>query len=55
MLSIYAEKCHKTGRFFKESEYSLSKTKAYAKEKLNNGDWYMEAPEAVYYGFDGHK
>tara|TARA_B100002019_G_scaffold149588_1_gene128710 strand:- start:10048 stop:10662 length:615 start_codon:yes stop_codon:yes gene_type:complete len=51
MLSIYAEKCQKTGLFFKQSGYSLSKTKAYIKRKLNNGDWYMEAAEAVYYGF----
>ena len=51
MVDIYAEKCHKTGKFFKESEYTLSKTKAYIKRKLNNGDWYMSAEEAVYYGF----
>jgi len=51
MLSIYAEKCQKTGLFFKQGGYSLSGTKAYIKRKLNNGDWYMEAPEAVYYGF----
>ena len=42
---------HKTGKFFKDSEYSLSKTKAYIKRKLNGGDWYMTAEEAVYYGF----
>ena len=51
MLSIYAEKCHKTGKYFKDRGDSLSKTKAYIKRKLNNGDWYMEAAEAVYYGF----
>ena len=51
MLSIYAEKCHKTGEFFKQSEYSLSKTKSYIKRKLHNGDWYMDAEEAIYYGF----
>lgn len=51
MVNIYAERCHKTGAFFKESDYSLSKTKAYIKRKLNNGDWYMTAEEAVYYGF----
>jgi ATP-dependent Clp protease protease subunit len=51
MIDIYAEKCHKTGKFFIESEYSLSKTKAYIKRKLNNGDWYMSAEEALYYGF----
>lgn len=51
MVDIYAEKCHKTGDFFKDSEYSLSKVKAYIKRKLNNGDWYMSAEDAVYYGF----
>lgn len=51
MVAIYAERCHKTGKFFKDGEYNLSKTKAYIKRKLNNGDWYMTAEEAVYYGF----
>ena len=51
MLSIYAEKCQKTGLFFKQSGYSLSGTKAYIKRKLNNGDWYMSSEEALYYGF----
>jgi ATP-dependent Clp protease protease subunit len=51
MLSIYAEKCHETGEFFLEREYNLSKTKQYIKRKLKDGDWYMSAEEAVYYGF----
>ena len=50
MIEIYAERCCK-GKFFKEREYNLSKTKTYIKRKLNNGDWYMTADEAVYYGF----
>jgi len=51
MLRIYAEKCYKTGYFFKEKEYNLSKTKAYIKRKISNGDWYLSAEEAVFYGF----
>jgi ATP-dependent Clp protease, protease subunit len=51
MVDIYAEKCHKTGKFFKESNYSLSKTKAYIKRKLNGGDWYMTPNEAIDFGF----
>ncbi len=56
MVEIYSEKCLK-GKFFKDQEYSLSKTKAYIKRKLNGGDWYMESQEAIEYGFvDGlHK
>ena len=57
MIDIYAERCCKTGEFFKEREYSLSRTKQYLKRKLNGGDWYLDAEEAIYYGFaDGlHK
>lgn len=51
MIDIYAERCHKTGRFFKDKEYSLSKVKSYIKRKMKDGDWYMTAEEAVYYGF----
>jgi len=51
MVSIYAEKCHKYGDYFKEREYNLSKTKSFIKRKMKDGDWYMEAEEAVYYGF----
>jgi len=51
MVDIYAEKCYKTGKFFKESDYSLSKTKAYIKRKLNGGDWYMTPNEAIDFGF----
>ena len=51
MIEIYAERCQKTGEYFKERENNLSKTKAYIKRKLGGGDWYMTADEAVYYGF----
>jgi ATP-dependent Clp protease protease subunit len=51
MLSIYADRCYKSGNFFKERGYNLSKTKSYIKRKFHSGDWYMTADEAVYYGF----
>ena len=51
MVEIYAEKCQKTGEYFKERQNNLSKTKSYIKRKLGGGDWYMTADEAVYYGF----
>lgn len=51
MVDIYAERCCKTGKFFKDRGDNLSKTKAYIKRKLNNGDWYLDSEEAIYYGF----
>ncbi|NVM35821.1 MAG: ATP-dependent Clp protease proteolytic subunit [Candidatus Lokiarchaeota archaeon] len=51
MLNIYSEKCYKTGAFFKERKYNLSKTKSYIKRKLHSGDWYMNAQDAIEYGF----
>ncbi len=54
MVDIYAEKCHKTGKYFKEREYSLSKIKSYIKRKLKDGDWYLRAEEAVEFGFADH-
>jgi len=51
MLDIFAAKCSKTGKFFKERKYNISKTKSYIKRKMKNGDWYLSSSEAVYYGF----
>ena len=51
MVGIYAERCQKTGEYFKERENNLSKTKSYIKRKLSAGDWYMSAEESIYYGF----
>ena len=51
MITIYAEQCCKFGEFFLEREYNLSKTKSFIKRKMKDGDWYMNAEEAVYYGF----
>ena len=54
MEDIYAERCYKTGRHFKDGGYSLSKVKALIKRKMKDGDWYLSAAEAVEYGFVDH-
>ena len=51
MLDIFATKCQKTGKYFKERKYNVSKTKAYIKRKMKDGDWYLAANEAVHFGF----
>lgn len=50
MIDIYAKKC-KGGKFFKQKKYTVDQIKTYLKRKMKNGDWYMTASEAVYYGF----
>lgn len=53
MFNIYAERCVK-GKFFKElfkKNNAVNKVRDYLKEQLKNGDWYISAEEAVYYGF----
>jgi len=52
MLDIYEERCEE-GKFFKEHFKDLTRDKVsrYIKTKLKNGDWYLSANEAVYYGF----
>ena len=51
MLNMFAVKCQEDGKYFKEREYSVSKTKAYIKRKMKDGDWYLTAHEAVQFGF----
>lgn len=51
MVDIYAEKCHKTGQYFKQRGDSLSKVKSYIKRKMKDGDWYLTAEGAIDYGF----
>lgn len=51
MVDIYAERCHKKGKYFKEREDSLSKVKSYIKRKMKDGDWYLNPEDAVRYGF----
>jgi len=50
MMDIYAERCVH-GNFFKEKNYTLDQVKKYLYKKFKDGDWYMTAEEAVYYGF----
>ena len=57
MLDIYSENCMH-GAFF--ANYSANKVKEYLRNEINcRGDWWMDAEEAVYYGFAdsvvGHK
>jgi len=51
MLDIFATKCQKTGKYFKERKCNVSKTKAHIKRKMKDGDWYLTASEAVQFGF----
>jgi ATP-dependent protease ClpP protease subunit len=49
MIDIYAEKCQHS-EFF--SDYTPSKVKSYLRSRIKNkGDWWMDAEEAVKYGF----
>lgn len=52
MLDIYSESCI-NGKYFKEQyeEPTQEKVKNFLKRKLKDGDWYLDANEAVYYGF----
>lgn len=52
MMDIYSAGCVK-GKYFKESytDINQDKVKNYLKRKLKDGDWYLDAHEAVYYGF----
>jgi len=51
MVNLYAEKCEKTGQYFKDRGDNLSKVKSFLKRKITYGDWYMTSDEAIYYGF----
>jgi len=53
MLDIYAERCVK-GKYFKEKygpKPDPEKVKTYLFRKMKSGDWYIDAEEAVHYGF----
>lgn len=51
MLDIFAKRA-KNGLFFKERGYNESRIKSYLDRKIKDkSDWYMDAEEAVYYGF----
>jgi ATP-dependent protease ClpP protease subunit len=51
MLDIYTAGCSK-GKYFKQhyTDSTEEKVKNYLKRKLKDGDWYLDANEAVYYG-----
>ena len=51
MVEIYAEKCHRCGAFFVDRGDSLGKVKTYIKRKMKDGDWYLNADQALDYGF----
>jgi len=51
MLDIFAKRA-KHGKFFKERGYNETKIRAYLDRKIKEkSDWYLNAEEAVYYGF----
>ncbi len=53
MMDIYASQCI-NGQFFKEKygkNPTTSKVKNYLYTKLKSGDWFINAHDAVYYGF----
>ncbi len=50
MVGIYSDRVVES-EFAKEKNYNLSKVKSFLKRKMEKGDWYMNAEEAVYYGF----
>jgi ATP-dependent Clp protease protease subunit len=52
MIDIYTKSCI-NGKYFKEhhTEPEYEKVKNFLKRKLKDGDWYLDANEAVYYGF----
>jgi len=52
MLDIYSFRCM-AAEYFRDKWDTITeeKVKNYLKRKLKDGDWYMTAEEAVYYGF----
>lgn len=53
MFNVYSSRCV-DGKFFYEKfgkKPSEKQTKQYLIRKLKSGDWYLNAEEAVYYGF----
>lgn len=52
MIDIYTDGCVKS-KYFKEhyTDITEEKVRNYLKRKLKDGDWYLDANEAVYYGF----
>jgi len=55
MLDIYIDACM-SGKYFKErySKLSRGKVESFLKRKFKEGDWYLDANEAVYYGLSDY-
>ena len=50
MMDIYSSRCAK-GKYFKDLEYDQEKVKKFLYRKLKSGDWFLNAQDAVHYGF----
>jgi ATP-dependent Clp protease protease subunit len=51
MLQIFAQRAI-LGKYFKDRNYGLKKTMSFIDSKIKqSSDWYLNAEEAVYYGF----
>jgi len=54
MFDIYAQRCYK-GRYFKDkfggTKETVGKVNNWLRKKMKDGDWYMNATDAIYYGF----
>lgn len=52
MLQIFARRATKSSKYFKEKKFTEEKTYNFISKKLHEKtDWYMDAEEAVFYGF----
>ena len=54
MFDIYAQRCYK-GRYFKDkfggTKETVGKVNNWLRKKMKDGDWYMNAINAIYYRF----
>jgi ATP-dependent protease ClpP protease subunit len=52
MLQIFSRRAIKTSKYFKDKKFTEEKVYNFISRKLNEKtDWYMDAEEAVFYGF----
>lgn len=51
MLQIFAQRAF-SGKYFADRSFGIKKTMSFIDSKIKqNSDWYLEAEEAIYYGF----
>lgn len=51
MLQVFAQRAV-SGKYFTDRSYGIKKTMGFIDSKIRqNSDWYLEAEEAIYYGF----